>query len=350
MVFLADFDKKLKMAVTKVLSEHFRREAQENILHVIEAFPEYYPMLSNLKLKFGDSKDRTMWRSKQNIDFAFLMCYCKNLSKYYLHIEDDAIASPSVFQKLHDFISSQKRPWPILDVSALGHVAKVYQSQDLEQIAAFLFVMYDEMPVDLLIGYWRAIKDPFNPDVIWPPPSLFQHKGIRSSLKEKEWFANDSYDRYFDVYDHKYKGLNPPADVSSSIPPSEGSPQDAYRSGIGYFWGKQVKINDSVIIRFDSAVNVKQVFVDTGSNFAQEDWLKSGVLQASFVSKSNSDALHGASSSNCEHFETIAAFEQGRANITFEIAKQTRCLRILVTKNQFQWLFLREIDVWQAYH
>ena len=347
-VFLADLSMAQRYAVAKDISKTFRKEIEENLVHVIEAFPQYYPQLSKLRLKFGDSEDRTKWRSKQNVDFAFLMCYCQDLSNYYLHLEDDVTASPSVFQKLHDFISSQEKPWSILDASGLGHVAKVYHSKDLGNIASFLYLMYDEMPVDWLIGYWREIKGPVNTRFIGPAASLFQHKGITSSLKGKEWLLSQSYDRYFDLYDHKYKGLNPQASVLSSILPSEGHPYDAYRSGMKYFWGKQVKINDSVVVKFHSVVNVKQVFVDTGSNLANGDWLKSGALQASFVSRNNDTQMNEANSLSCGHFETIALFEQGRANITFANFKETLCLRILVMQNQSEWLFLREIDVWHT--
>ena len=350
-VFLADFDEALKYATAKILAERFQKEITEKLLHVIKAFPQYYPQLSQLKIKYGDSQDRTMWRSKQNIDFAYLMCYCQELSTYYLHLEDDVIASPSVFPKLYDFISSQEKPWPFLDVSAMGHVAKVYHSQDLGSIASYLYLLYDEMPVDWLIAYWRLITDPSGmARVVVTPASLFQHKGLRSSLRDKEWLVNQSYDRYFDTYDHKYKGLNPPASVFSSISPSQGLPQDAYRSGNNYFWGKQIKSNDAVIVKFDTAVKVNQVFVDTGSNLATGDWLKSGVLQASFLSSDHKARPHrtSTSSSSCGDFQTITAFEQGRANITFERFKETVCLRILVTGSQTEWLFLREIDVWQA--
>ncbi|KAL9964435.1 hypothetical protein ACROYT_G028078 [Oculina patagonica] len=347
-VFLADLNETLKYVAAKDLAVTFREEIEENLLHVIGAFPQYYPKLSKLILKFGDSEDRTKWRSKQNIDFAFLMCYCQELSDYYLHLEDDVTTSPSFFPKLHDFISSQEKPWPILDISALGHVAKVYHSKDLGNIASYFYLMYDEMPVDWLIGHWREIKAPGNAGFIGPAASLFQHEGIRSSLKEKTWLLNQTYDRYFDVYDQKYKGLNPPASVLSSIPPSKGNPQDAYRRGSEYFWGKQIKVNDSVTVKFHSVVKIKRVFVDTGSNLAIKDWLKSGVLQASFVSQNNNAQMHGTNTSSCGYFETIAPFEQGRANITFDNSKQTVCLRILVAQNQPEWLFLREIDVWQA--
>ena len=346
-VFLADFDERLKTAAARDLLKLFHKEIEEDLLHVIETSKRYYPQLSNFQLKFGDSYDRTRWRSKQNIDFAFLMCYCHELSNYHLHIEDDVIASQSVFQKLHEFISSQKKPWPILDISALGHVAKVYHSKDLRNLASYLYLMYGEMPVDWLTGNWRMVKEPTNAGYIWPVASFFQHKGIRSSLKEKEWIGNVSYDRYFDVYDHKYKGLNPPADIFSSIASNKGNPLDAYRGGSGYFWAKQGKINDHVTVKFNSVVNIKQVFVDTGSNLAWKDWLRFGVLQASFVSEENKDTLTGTRSSVCGEFKTVVSFVEGKANVTFHDSQRIDCLRILITGEQIEWLFLREIDVWE---
>ncbi|XP_022785092.1 alpha-1,3-mannosyl-glycoprotein 4-beta-N-acetylglucosaminyltransferase C-like [Stylophora pistillata] len=337
-VFLADFDRGNKQIITTNLSKLFHREIEEDILHVIETSPKYYPQLTNLKEKFGDSKTRIYWRSKQNIDFAFLMCYCHELSNLYLHVEDDVKASPSVFHKLQGFISSQRKPWPMLDISYMGHTAKVYHSEDLRSIASYFYLLYAEMPGDWLIRYWRLVKVPENAGFILPAASLFQHHGVHSSLQEKSWPVNKTYDRYFDVYDHKYWGKNPSAEVSSSITPNQGKPQDAYRSGLGYLWGRNVKQDDHVTVRFNSVVNASKVFVDTGSNLAMKDFLRSGVLQASFVS--------GTNSSSCGKFDTVVPFKDGRAQAIFN--KMIYCLRILVTKDQNEWLFLREINVWEA--
>lgn len=348
-VFLADFDKVLKANAALDLLKFFWKEIEEDLLHVIETSPQFYPDLSNLKLKYGDSQDRRRWRSKQNLDFAFLMCYSRNLSTYYLHIEDDVNASPSLIPKMDEFISSQKGYWPMLDISAMGHVAKVYQAKDLENVASYFYLMYDEMPVDWLIWYWRMIKRTGNVHLVVPAASLFQHKGLRSSLKEKEWMRNASYDRYFDLYDHKYNGLNPAAEVSSSIASNLGSPQDAYKGGSGYFWGKTVHTNDHVTVKFDQAVNVEKVFVDTGSNLAVNDWLKFGVLQANFESEKprSTWSWPGTNAESCGDFVTVGSFVEGKANFTLTDSPKMKCLRIVVTQSQDEWLFLREIDVWE---
>eukprot|EP00439_Symbiodinium_sp_Y106_P034450 s2855_g4.t1 len=46
-------------------------------------------------LKFGDSPKRTWWRTKQNLDYTFLMWYASNMSEYYMQLEDDVHPVPS---------------------------------------------------------------------------------------------------------------------------------------------------------------------------------------------------------------------------------------------------------------
>jgi len=285
------------------------------------------------------------------VDFAFLMCYCHGLSQYYLHLEDDVFPAPSFYPKLRDFISSIKTTWPILDASFMGHVAKIYHANDLENLATYFYLMYDEMPVDWLITYWRKIKydGPYHPKLSFPPASLFQHIGSYSSFAEnKGRDTNTSREIYFDQYDLKYKGLNPLANVSSQMTSSYGHPQDAYNRGYGYFRTKKVKKDDFIIVQFTPAVSIRKVFVDTGSYIAPDDYLRSAVLQASFNNK-NELQTNANGIKTCTVFETIGNFQHGKVEVTFnESNKMTSCLRVLVTQDQTNWVFFREIDVWQV--
>ena len=350
MIFLADFDEAAKFATLTKLSNRFRKYIDQGFIRVIFAPSEFYPALSNVKTKFGDNPQRIFWRSKQNVDFAFLMCYCHGHSQYYLHLEDDVLPAPSFYPKLRDFISSVKTNWPILDAAFMGHVAKIYHANDLENLATYFYLMYDEMPVDWLIAFWRKIKydGPYHQDFIFPPASLFQHIGSRSSLAEnKGRNTSASREKYFDKYDLKYKGLNPSATVSSQMTSSYGHPQDAYNKGYGYFWTKNVKKDDFIIIQFTPAVSIRKVFVDTGSYIAPHDHLQSAVLQASFNTKNELQA-NSNKVKTCTVFETITNFQHGKAEVTFNESKNTSCLRVLVTQNQTNWVFFREIDVWQV--
>ena len=343
-ILLADFDEAHKHTALMEPSDGFNKYVDQGLFHVIYAPLEYYPPLSNLKTKFGDSQQRTYWRSKQVVDFGFLMCYCKDLSQYYLHLEDDLIPSPSFYPKLKDFIS-QKNHLPILDVAFSGYTAKVFHSSDLESIATYFYLLYNENPVDWLRHHWRQVKEDDN--FVLPPASLFQHVGDNSSFIEND----DSYkskEEFFDEFDHKYKGLNPSAIVSSSMQYSydETKPEHAYNKGNGYFWAMFVKRDDFITIKFTAATTVREVFVDTGSYVATQDLLKSGVLQASFLN--NSNKMETNDPTNCKDFETVGDFKDGRVKVSLDGSRKLFCLRILVTKDQDEWLFVREIDVWQA--
>ena len=347
-IFLADFDEALKNGTLKEFLTLFKTFIDDSLLHVIAAPREYYPALSNMKRKFDDSQDRIMWRSKLVIDFSFLMCYCKDFSPYYLHLEDDLIPAPSFYPKLQDFIASQKNPWPILDAASMGHTAKIYHSTDLENLASFFFLMYDEMPGDWLIAYWRGIKYDgkyFKASVL-PHASFFQHIGDNSSFKENI-NSYKSKEQFFDAYDVKYRGLNPQATISSSFVSSDGSqPQSAYTKGTGHFWAKQPKTDDFILIKFTSVTTVRKVFVDTGSLNAPKDILRSGVLQASFQNEKMPDEAN--KDPQCQDFETIGHFKDGRLKISLSQSRKLHCLRILVTGGQSEWIFFREIDVLQS--
>ena len=345
-IFMADFDETLKYAALTELSNGFKKHVDQGLLHLIFAPRGFYPPLSNMKTKFGDSQQRIAWRSKLVIDFAFLMYYCKDLSRYYLHLEDDLVPTPSLYPKLKNFITSQKKPWLILDAALMGHTAKIYHSSDLENVATYLHLMYNEMPVDRLVSTWRRIKSDGN--FMSPPASFFQHIGDNSSfIENKDSFK--SKETFFDEYDHKYKGLNPPATINSSMHNSyDGAkPEYAYNKGSGYFWVREVKKGDFIVIEFSSVTTVRAVFVDTGSNFAPTDQLKSGVLQASFQGDGNETQVND--SSNCRHFETIGDFKNGRVKVSLHENRKLFCLRILVRRDQAEWLFVREIDVWHTH-
>ena len=307
MIFLADLSYAHNSAVSRNISIGFKTEIDNGLVHAIFAPKEYYPRLTNLQQKFGDSKERIFWRSKLVIDFSFLMCYCKDLSQYYLHLEDDVIPAPSFYPKLKDFIASQQKQWTVLDVALQGAIAKVYQSIDLESLATFLYLMYDELPVDVLIGLWRHIKHSVT---IFAPGSFFQHVGHRSSLLENN-VSHLFKEAYFDKYDQKYKGLNPVAVVNASMryDDTKTKPELAYGKGLGYFWVKGIKKGDFIDIEFTSPTEVHKVFVDTGANFAVKDQLKHGILKASFQNKTMQVT---GPSGICKNFETIGYFQRGK--------------------------------------
>ena len=344
-VFLADLQDPPKSTAKAELSKSFGKFIEQGLLTVIETYPEYYPPLTNIKKKYGDSDSRRTWRSKENVDATFVMCYCKDLSQYYIHLEDDVISSPSFFPKLQDFINKQNvKPWTMLDATVKGSKAKVFQSRDVGNIASYFYLMYDEMPIDWLMGHWRQIKSQHPNENRVPPASLFNHIGDRSSLPEKGLSGVRQKEPFFDQYDQKYKGLNPPATVTSSMSSHQGKPQDAYDKGSGYFWAQNPRKDDYVLIKLNTPTAVQEVFVETACYQAKGDLLKFGVLQASFESDKEGSQLKD--NSNCGNFETLGTFSGGKVKVSLDKSNKVTCLRILVTQDQNEWIYLREVDVW----
>ena len=238
-IFLADIEESPKSRTKKEISRMFDKPIKKGLLLVIEAISDFYPALENIKPKYGDTDSRRTWRSKENVDASFVMCFCKDMSEYYIHLEDDVISSPSFVPKLQAFINGQpKETWLLLDIAVLGSKAKVYHSRDLSNIASYFYLMYDEMPIDWLMDYWREIKSQDRRvQKLIPPASLFQHIGVRSSLKENGLSGKEQREPFFDQFEQKFKGMNPSATVTTSMSSHSGEAQDAYEKGSGFFLG-----------------------------------------------------------------------------------------------------------------
>lgn len=342
-IFLADIDEPPKSRAITEISNIFDKYINQGLLTVIEAPLEFYPPLTNIKRKYGDSDSRRKWRSKENVDASFVMCFCKDLSDYYIHLEDDVISSPSFVPKLQDFISGQnKKGWLILDVTVQGSKAKVYHNQDLANIASYFYLMYDEMPIDWLMGHWRDIKSENRKDeILTPPASLFQHIGDTSSLKENGQSGRQQREPFFDQYDQKFRGLNPPATVTTSMSPHEGKPEDAYEKGSGFFWALRPQKQDFLLVTFQRPTVVQRVTVDTGSYYAKGDLLKYGVLQGSYQDDTLSEK-----NDLCRDFEDLGSFSGGKVDMSPKSSNKVACLKILVTQRQDTYVYFREINIW----
>ncbi|KAK2550814.1 hypothetical protein P5673_028495, partial [Acropora cervicornis] len=274
-IFLADIEESPKSRNKKEIARMFDEHINKGLLIVIEATSEFYPTLENVKPKYGDTDSRRTWRSKENVDATFVMCFYKDISEYYIHLEDDVISAPSFVPKLQAFINGQpKETWLLLDVAVQGSIAKVYHSRDLSNIASYFYLMYDEMPIDWLMDYWREIKSQDRRvEKLTPPASLFQHIGDISSLKEKGLSGGEQREPFFDQFEQKFKGMNPSATVTTSMYSYSGEPQDAYEKGSGFFWATTPRKGDYLSMKFQTPTVVQRVTVETGCHYAQRDLL-----------------------------------------------------------------------------
>uniref|UniRef100_A0A7N8Y700 Alpha-1,3-mannosyl-glycoprotein 4-beta-N-acetylglucosaminyltransferase A n=1 Tax=Mastacembelus armatus TaxID=205130 RepID=A0A7N8Y700_9TELE len=197
-VFIGETDLDYVHSVVAGLEKEFSTELSSGLLEVISPPATYYPELTNLKETFGDSRDRVRWRTKQNLDYSFLMMYAVSKGVYYVQLEDDIVAKPNYFATMKNFaLQLSSEEWMILEFSQLGFIGKMFQAPDLNLIVEFIFMFYKEKPIDWLLDHilWVKVCNPEKDAKhcerqksslrVRFRPSLFQHVGLHSSLAGK---------------------------------------------------------------------------------------------------------------------------------------------------------------------
>ena len=293
----------------------------------------------NVYLFAGDHMDRVLWRSKQALDYVYLMCYCSYISQYYLQLEDDVIASPHFLSKIADFINSQKSEWISLNVALLGYIGKLYPVQELQNLASYLRLFFNEMPVDWLEPRWKKYRGQDPRETKCRAASLFQHIGLISSFRPKEsQRPNTLKEKFFDRFDKKYVGSNPRAEISSDLTPVSGKPSDAYSKGHGHFHARFGSAGNKLYnIYLEKDTKLKRIVVETGANFAERDAIISGTLEVSLVVVGRRQ---------CTKYESVGEFKFGRIDVVLN-RRKVRCVRINIIY-QGRWIYFREINMWAA--
>lgn len=67
----------------------FPSQIESGLIDVVSPSPSYYPNLDKLRITLGDPLERVKWRSKQNLDFAFLMSYSQGKGKNSVSIRNN---------------------------------------------------------------------------------------------------------------------------------------------------------------------------------------------------------------------------------------------------------------------
>ncbi|XP_064255403.1 alpha-1,6-mannosyl-glycoprotein 4-beta-N-acetylglucosaminyltransferase-like isoform X1 [Passer domesticus] len=335
-VHLADTDPGWNARVAATIAQKFARHILLGRLLLIHAPPEFYPTLEGLKRNFNDAEERVRFRSKQNVDYAFLLAFAANLSSYYLMIEDDVWSARSFLTAIRRAVASQEGSnWATLEFSKLGYIGKLYRSSDLPRLAQFLLLFYQEMPCDWLLVHFRQLLT--QKDVIRFKPSLFQHMGFYSSFQgtvnrlEDEDFQADA----LDLPD------NPPASLYTSMSIFENyEPLKAYSSAQGYFWGKDPAAGSTFSIVFQQPARVSRVRVRTGSVERPGDFLRAGLLEL---------GQRRDRSRDCSSYIPVGSFKKGtleQQGLERVLPGPVECVRIRVTQDQSEWLIIQSIDIW----
>lgn len=380
---LADFNTQWVQRISDKLQADYSGLVDEGQFHVIHAPEDRYPPLDFCPpfCSYKDEPKRVRWRSKQNIDYAFLMYYAAPLAPYYLQIEDDILFSVGWVSKIVDFIATQypvgsvtkdNTPWRMIDFSQLGFIGKAFQSNELTRLAQFLLLFYDQMPCDLLVGDWMVSMTQGKRINYWSNhPSLFQHVGIFRSLGG-----------YQPLQEKKFGKLlfnNPPGTAVwnfSIVPTYEG--KFAYISGgeLGdrndvcdfkasqkahkgkqkrcWFWAKDIQPYMHYTIVFDKAIDFNAVFMEFGhAGHHPKDLLRNGTLQVADSAPGAPPEQHPATTDVCSKFydfqevkgDTMFYWEEKVSTPAILPVSKVRCFRIAATRPQQGWAVIFQIQI-----
>lgn len=269
-VMVCDDNDTYNIEVTNRIYDKFPKQCQDGFIHVIRTYKNVYPNFKTVKRTFKDSQPRLEWRAKQNWDFGSLMLYSRNISEYYIQLEDDVIAARNFLEDVRLTISKTDEAWFLLEFSRLGFIGKMFHSYDLTFAAKFLIDNFQEAPCDLLLGPMRLLYGQEKP--IHIKNSLFQHIGRFSSLKNK---LMPSLDNTFkdSVLNTSYlftlpEGDNPPATIISSLEPwGNYTPEMAYDGdNTTFFWAITPKKGMHFTIIFTKPHNFSRIMVSTGES------------------------------------------------------------------------------------
>ncbi|XP_035205351.1 alpha-1,3-mannosyl-glycoprotein 4-beta-N-acetylglucosaminyltransferase C-like [Stegodyphus dumicola] len=343
LVLFADSDAQLRTKRAKETALQFSDSVGSGLLLLVQLLPEYYPESKITRRTFNDSMDRIKWRSKQVLDFAFLLNCSQNLSKYFLILEDDIIATKDYVSAIQKFVNSKSNnDWVSLTFSGFYIIGRLFRTEDLKKLSNFLLMFHLEKPVDLLIMQYLDLLVPSTEYVTRRIPGLFQHIGLFSSLDGKVQKAKD---RSFSSSPRVFNFENPPADVVTTLKVyKKHYPESCYYPSNKFFWGSAPKVNDTFDVILRKSTKIKRIFINSGHKSHPEDVIKYAELQISpYYENMITDRK-----AHCKEFRAVAVFEKGKVDVSSNFTsrlEQVQCLRIEFTKKQTNWIIINEISI-----
>ncbi|XP_054717255.1 alpha-1,3-mannosyl-glycoprotein 4-beta-N-acetylglucosaminyltransferase C-like [Uloborus diversus] len=342
-VLFADTDGELRKIRAYETAKLFKDHIQSGLLLLIEILPSFYPTKKITRRTFNDTVDRVKWRSKQVLDFAFMLECARESSEYFLILEDDVVTSQHYVTSIKNFIYEKRNSdWVSLSFSGFFIIGRLMTSEYMKKLSDFLIMFHLEKPVDLLIVQFFDLLVPDIHLVTRRIPGLFQHVGLFSSLDGKVQKAKD---RSFGTGSYVFHFENPPADIVTSIGVyKKHYPEHCYGHLNKFFWGSAPKRNDTFDIILHKPRKLNRIFISSGQKSHQHDIIKFAELKIAPVFKQ----MITNKKADCEGFFTVALFDKGNVDVLLStIPKITyvQCIRIEFLKKQSNWVLINEISI-----
>ncbi|KAM9357337.1 alpha-1,3-mannosyl-glycoprotein 4-beta-N-acetylglucosaminyltransferase B [Symphorus nematophorus] len=357
-VFVAETDSNYVGSIAETIRKSFPREVQSGLLEVVSPSQYYYPDFSSLRETFGDSKDRVKWRTKQNLDFSFLMLYAQDKGTYYVQLEDDVVAKSGYYNDMKTYTTQEaSKQWLYLEFSQLGFIGKMFRTRDLPMIAEFFLMFHRDKPIDWLLDHilWVKVCSPEKDAKHCNEqkallkqrykPSLFQHVGLHSSLPGKMQHLKD---KDFGKQNLYQAHSNPAAEVSSSLKHYQQHSLDRAYKGQDFFWALTPTKDDYILFTFPQPVHISGYLFRSGNIETSGDKFHNTTVEVLPSDASAGDRIANDSSSAYKQsdngFIIIGAFENGVAEGEIDEGLQPiSALRLVVHTDADVWAVLSEI-------
>ncbi|XP_030594716.1 alpha-1,3-mannosyl-glycoprotein 4-beta-N-acetylglucosaminyltransferase B isoform X2 [Archocentrus centrarchus] len=354
-VFVAETNSDYVNSVAETIKKNFPKEVQSGLLEVISPSQYYYPNFTTLKETFGDSKERVKWRTKQNLDFSFLMLYAQDKGIFYVQLEDDVVAKSSYYDDMKAYATKEdSKPWLYLEFSQLGFIGKMFRTRDLPMIAEFFLMFHRDKPIDWLLDHILWVKA-CNPERDGKhceqqkatlkqryKPSLFQHVGLHSSLPGKLQHLKD---KDFGKQTLHKAHNNPTAEVRSSLKHyQEHSLERAYK-GQDFFWAITPVEGDYILFNFFQPIHTSGYLFRSGNIETSGDKFFNTTVEVLPSNELTRDKPIGPRYRKSEDgFIIVGEFENGVAEGEIDAALQpVSALRLVIHSDSDVWALLSEI-------
>lgn len=303
----------------------FQPHIQARELVVITTPLTSYLPLKDLKVTFEDPPGHVAVRSKQNMDYAFLMNFATQHSDYFLMVEDDVKCAPRFVTHIATAVSAwANRPWLTLAFSPLGLTGKLFRTGDLPSLVHFLLLFYRELPWHCLLAHFQDLTRHTPVEFL---PSLFQHVGNSSSFKEEDTGSPS----------------NPAASIHTSLKAANDSvPSHAYSLNETFFYTQAAEPGSHLTVVLDVPAHVSRVQVLTGSDLRGWNQLEEGQVEL------GCDATNRVS--DCDDYTLLGLVVNGILNkqvLSPTLSgKKVKCVRLLVTAAAPSGIVVRHIHLW----
>ncbi|XP_030386020.1 alpha-1,3-mannosyl-glycoprotein 4-beta-N-acetylglucosaminyltransferase A [Scaptodrosophila lebanonensis] len=367
-VYIGETELETVQLIAKQIEHSFEQHVESGLIDIIAPSPSYYPNFETLRITLNDPLERVKWRSKQNLDFAYLMAYAQAKGTFYVQLEDDIltkrhfITTMKKFALIKSALTKRDQPaWFVLDFCQLGFIGKMFKSAELPYLITYFQMFYNDKPVDWLLSYFieskvcRTDKDQKHCNQekakYWQHfrKSLFQHIGTSSSLKGKVQKLKDKQfgSKVPTYYAHIH---NPPAFVKSNIAPYKNYVlKRAYR-GETYFWGLLPQPGDLVQFIFEQPILLRRYLFRSGNSEHPSDrFYNTTVELLPADSLSENSSVWSIYNTTTDGYLVVGAFDAlGVAESVLDPKiGAIKELRLHVHSDSENWALLSEIELQQ---